>query len=108
MVGSSSTPSKSKGKQLAISSEQSDVDRSPGLNDILTKPEGVYWHTRTRTGTINLVDYSLLARGIEVNDEYFAIIESQSLNSSSEITAFAYIAGTPEEVARQFEEQARV
>ena len=56
-------------------------------------------------GTIALIDYSLLARRIEVNDELSTIIESQSLNSSSEIATFAYIAGTPEEVARQFEEQ---
>jgi len=43
-----------------------------------------------------------------VHDEHSAIIESQSLNSSSETIAFAYMAGTPEEVARQFEEQVRV
>ena len=67
-----------------------------------------YRHTQTRTGTIFLVDYSLLARGIEVNDEHSAIVESQPSNSSSEIIAFAYTAGTPEEVARQFEKQAQV
>ena len=55
-------------------------------------------------GTIATVDYSLLARKIKVNDEHSAIIESQSSNSSSETTTFAYMAGTPEEVARQFEE----
>ena len=43
-----------------------------------------------------------------MNDEHSAIIKSQSLNSSSESTAFAYIVGTPNEVARQFKEQARV
>jgi len=59
-------------------------------------------------GTIALIDYSLLARGIEVNDEHSAIIESQSSNSTSEITAFAYMARTPKEVARQFEKQARI
>jgi len=42
MVGPSLTPSKSKGKQLAVSSEESDVDRSPDLKDILIEPEGVY------------------------------------------------------------------
>ena len=50
-------------------------------------------------GAITPVDYSLLARGIEVNDEHSAIIESRSLNFSSETTAFTYMVGTPEEVA---------
>ena len=49
------------------------------------------------------VDYNLLAKGIEVNDEHSAIVESQSSNSNSETTTFTYIAGTPEEVAKQFE-----
>ena len=50
------------------------------------------------------VDYSLLARRIDVNDEHSTIIESQFSNSNSETTTFAYMTGTPEEVARQFEE----
>ena len=108
MVGSRSTPSKSKGKQLAVSSEESDADRSSGLKDVLVEPEGVYQHTQTRMGEIAPVDYNLLAREIEVNDEHSAIIESQFLNSSLETTAFAYMAGTPEEMANRFEEQARV
>ena len=41
-------------------------------------------------------------------DKHSAIIESQSLNSNLETTAFAYMAETPEEVARQVEEQAQV
>jgi len=108
MMEPSSTLSKSKGKQLVVSLEESDVDRSPGLKDILIEPEGFYRHSRTRTGTISPVDYSLLARRIELNDEHSAIIESQSSNSSLKTTAFAYMAGIPEEVARQFEEQAWV
>ena len=62
MVRLSSTLSKSKGKQLAVSSEESDADRSPSLKDVLTKPEGVYRHTRIRIRAITLVDYNLLAR----------------------------------------------
>ena len=108
MVGPSFTPSKSKGKQLVVNSKESDADRSLGLKDALAEPEGVYRHTQTRTGTIAPVGYSLLARGIEMNDENFVIIKSQSLNFSSETTAFAYMAETPEEVAMRFEEQARV
>ena len=42
MVGLRFTLNKSKGKQLAVSSEELDVDRSPGLKDILIEPEGVY------------------------------------------------------------------
>jgi len=108
MVRPSSTPSKSKGKQLAVNSEESDADRTPGLKDILVKSEGVYRHTQTCTGTISPVDYTLLAKGIKVNDEHSAIIESQSSNYSSKTTTFAYMAGTPEEVAKRFEEQALV
>ena len=93
---------------MAVSSEESDADRSPGLKDVLVEPEGVFLHTRTRTGTIAPVDYTLLARGIKVNDEHSAVIKLQSSNSSSETTTFAYMVGTPEEVARQFEEHARV
>jgi len=108
MVGPSFTPSKSKGKQLVVNSKKSDADRSLGLKDALVEPEGVYRYTQTRTGTIAPVDYSLLARGIEVNDEHSAIIESQSSNSSSKTISFAYMAGTPEVVAKRFKEQARV
>jgi len=74
------------------------------LKDILFEPKGVYQYTRTSTEKIALVDYILLVRGIEVNDEHSSIVESQSLNSSLETTAFAYMAGNPEEVAKQFEE----
>ena len=55
---------------------------------------------------ITPVDYNLLARGIKMNDEHSAIIESQSLNSCAGTEAFAYMAGTLEEVAKMFEEQA--
>jgi len=105
MVGLSLKPSKSIGKQLAVSSEESDIDLSLGFKDILVKPEGVYWHTLTRTRMIAQVDYSLLARRIEVNNEHSAIVKSHFLNLSSETTVFAYMAGTPEEVAKQFKEQ---
>ena len=59
-------------------------------------------------GTMTPVDYNLLARGIEVNDEHSIIIESRSSHSSSETTASAYISGTPEEAAKRLKEQARV
>ena len=67
MVGPSTTPSKTKGKQPIVCYDESD-----------TKPEGVYRHTRTRTGTIAPVDYNALARGIEVNEANSAIAESQA------------------------------
>ena len=107
MVGPSFTPSKYKGKQLTISSEESDADRSPGLKDALAEPEGVttYLDPHRNNRPIN---YSLLARGIEVNDEHSTTIRSWSSNSSSETTTFAYIAETPEEVAKRFKEKARV
>ena len=59
-------------------------------------------------GNIRSSDYNLLARWIKVNDDHSAIIKSQSSNSSSGITAFAYMTGTPEEMDKQFEEQARI
>ena len=67
VVGPSTTPSKTKGKQLIVSSDESD-----------TEPEGVYWHTRTRTGIIAPVNFSALAQGIEVSESHSAIAESVS------------------------------
>ena len=69
-----------------------------------TEPEGVYRHTRTRTGIIALINYSALALGIEVNDSHSAIVESQASNSSLEKEAFIYMTNTPEETARHFEQ----
>jgi len=54
------------------------------------------------------VDYSALALGIEVSEAHSAITESHASNSSVEKEAFAYMAGTPREVANHFEEQAQV
>ena len=65
MVGPSTSPSKSKGKQPIVSPDESD-DEPSGLRELLTELEGVYQHTRTRTGTIALVNFCALAGGIEV------------------------------------------
>ena len=78
MVGPNTTRSRSKGKQPVVSSDESD-----------TEPEGVYQHTRTRTGVVAPVDYNALARGIEVSESHSAIAESQASNSSVEKEAFA-------------------
>ena len=91
MVGPSTTPSKTKGKQPIVSSDESD-----------TEPEGVYRHTRTRTGVIALVDCSALARGIEVSESHSAITELHASNFSVKNEAFAYIASNLEEMARHF------
>jgi len=58
MVGPCTTPSKSKGKQLVVYSGESDDESSSGLKEIQNESEGVYQHTRIRTGTIALVNYS--------------------------------------------------
>jgi len=76
VIGPSFTSSKFKEKQLIVSSEESDADRSTSLKEILVEPEGVDRYSRTRTRTIAPVDYSLFAKGIEVNDEHSAIIKS--------------------------------
>ena len=68
----------------------------------------MYRHTRTRTRKIAPINYSALARGIEVNDSHSAIAESQASNSSIEKEAFIYITNTPEETARRLEQQAQV
>jgi len=68
----------------------------------------VYRHTHTQTGTRASVDYSALSWGIEVSEVHSTIMESQALTSSVEREAFAYMAGTPEEMARRFEQQAQV
>ena len=67
----------------------------------------MYWHTCTRTGVRALVDYSALARDIEVSESHSSIAESHASNSSVEKEAFAYKASTPEEMARRFKQQAQ-
>jgi len=89
-------PSKTKGKQPIVSSDESD-----------TEPEGVYQHTCTRTGMIAPVDYNALDWGIEVSESHSAITESQALNSSVEKEAFVYMASTPKEMTMRFEQQAQ-
>jgi len=64
-----------------------------------TEPEGVYRHTRTRTGAVAPINYSALARGIEVNNSHSAVAESQASNSSIEKEAFTYMTNIPEETA---------
>jgi len=54
------------------------------------------------------MNYSALARGIDVSEAHSAIAKSQASNSSVEKEAFAYMAGTPEEMARRFEQQVQV
>ena len=95
MVGPSTTPSKTKGKQPTVSSDEFD-----------TEPEGVYQHTRTRTGIVAQLDYSALAWGIS-SEMHSAIAESQASNPFIEKEAFTYMAGTPEDMARRFEQQAQ-
>jgi len=68
------------------------------------KPEGVYRHTRTRTGAVPPVDYSAQARGIEVSESHSAIAESQTSNFSIEKEAFAYMANTHEETISHLEQ----
>jgi len=85
--------SRSKGKQPAVSSDESD-----------SEPEGVYQHTRTRTGTIPPVDYNALAHGIRTDNSHSAVIESQASNSSVEKETSAYMVGAPEETARRIEQ----
>ena len=73
-----------------------------------TEPEGVYRHTCTRTGAVAPINYSALARGIEVNESHSAVAESQASNSFIEKEAFTYMTNTPEETSRRFEQQAQV
>jgi len=42
MVGPRVTPSKSKGKQLALNSEESDSEHSSSVKEILIELEGIY------------------------------------------------------------------
>ena len=108
MMSLSITLSKSKEKQLSLSFEESDVECSSGLKEILIEPEGIYQHTRIRIGAMTPMDYNVLTWEIEASDEHSAIRESQSSNSYMEKESSAYMAGTPEEVAKRFEEQVRV
>jgi len=89
MAGLGTTLSKSKGKQLALSSEESYTKRSSGLKEILIELEGIYRRTWIRTRAIALIDYNLLAREIEVNGQHSTIVKSHSSNSYVETEAFA-------------------
>ena len=89
--------SRSKGKQPAVSSDESD-----------TESEGVYRHTRTRTGVIPPIDYNALAQGVKMDDSHSAVAELQASNSSIEKEASIYMTGTPEETARRLDQQAQV
>jgi len=97
MADPSTARSRSREKQPVVSFDESD-----------TEPEGVYRHTRTRSGAIAPVDYNALARGIEVSELHSAIAESQVSSSFVEKEAFAYMANTPEETTRRLEQQAQV
>ena len=72
-----------------------------------TELEGVYRHTRTRIGAVGPINYSALARGIEVNESHSTVAESQASNSSMEKEAFAYMTNTPEEMARRLNNKTR-
>ena len=108
MVGPSATPRKSKGKQPALSTEESDVEYSSGLKEILVEPKGIYRHIQIRIGVKAPIDYNNLAKKIESNDEHSVITESHSSNSDVEKEAFTYMASAPEEIARRFEKQSQV
>jgi len=107
MVGLCTTPSKSKGKQPIIYSSKLMMNLLLVWKKYWVNQK-VYQHTRILTGTIALVNFSTLARVIEVNKAHPAIAESQASNSSTKKEAFAYMAGTPKEVAKRFEEQVQV
>ena len=79
-----------------------------GLKEILIEPEGIYRRTQIQTGTIVQIDYNMLAKGIELNDDRSAIAESHSSNSYMEKMVFAYMVSTPKELAKRYEEQSRV
>ena len=70
MVCPSTMPSKSKGRQIALSSEELDVKCSSGLKEILIESERIYQRTRIQIGVITLVDYNAMAKGIEANDHH--------------------------------------
>ena len=97
MMGLSATPGNSKGKQLALSSEESDVECFSGLKELLIKPEGIYRRTRIRTETVSPINYNLLARRIEADDKHSAIVGSHSSNSYKETEAFTYMFDISEE-----------
>jgi len=78
MVGPCATPSKSKGKQPVVYSGESDDESSSTLKEILNESE-VYQCTCIHTSTITLINYSALARGIDVNEVHPTIAESQPL-----------------------------
>ena len=108
MVGSTDTSGKPGKERPSPSSGESDAEYSPGLKGIIVEPEGVFKQTRMKRGIIAPVNYKGMAEGSQLDDECSAIAESQSSCSSMENQAFAHMAGTPEEVAKRFEEHAMI
>ena len=74
----------------------------------MIESKGIYQHTLIQTGAVVPIDYNSLAREIETDDEHSAIVRSHSSSSYRETEAFVYMAEIPEEIAKKFEEQARV
>jgi len=74
----------------------------------MIETEEIYLHTRIRTGAVAPIDYNLLVRGIEADDEHSTIVGSHSSNSYKEKEAFTYMVDIPEEITKKFEEQAQV
>ena len=105
IVGPSTTPAQ---RGSSLSSEESDAKCSPSSKEILIEPEEIYQCTRIWARMNAPIDYNLLARGIEADDAHSTIVESHSSNSYEEMRAFAYMTGTPEEVAKRFEKQAQM
>ena len=93
---------------IVVCSSESGDESSSDLKEILNKSEKMYQHTRICIGTIAPVNYSALARGINVNKEHPAIVKSQASNSSTKKEAFTDMASTLNEMAMRLEEQAEV
>ena len=93
MVGPCITPNKSKRKQPAICSRESDDELSSSLKEILSESEGVYQHTHIQIYNCPSKLHCPF-QSIDVNEAHTAIAESQVSNSFTEKKAFAYMVGT--------------
>ena len=93
-----------RGKISYPSSDESERSHSPTVREICDEFEGVYRHTRSRTGAIRPVNYQRLAKGITTSDEHSAIAESQSSSSVGAQEVSVYMAGNLEDIAKRVNE----
>src|SRR5436189_1828861 len=99
-------PSEDEFIKVSVNMVDKDTGKQPALEPENSATPGVYMRTRSRSGTIRLVNYRALEQGQEKPKEHSAIVDSQSSSSSGEYEVYSFVADTSEEMAEQIVQQA--